>query len=154
MVVLTSSFTWRNFDISTLFTAALGAEQYVLLSSGEFGNYLQDFFDNRWTAENPDASGPRVYNRADQYWAAQRNTYFLRSTDHLRLRNLKVAYNFSEDLLSQIGIKHVQVYFSGMNLFVWDTYKVADPESDSETASNYPQRRLFNLGYELNFLNK
>jgi len=145
------NFTWRNFDISTLFTAALGAEQYVLLSSGEFGNYLQDFFDNRWTAENPDASGPRVYNRADQYWAAQRNTYFLRSTDHLRLRNLKVAYNFSEDLLAPIGIKHIQVYFSGMNLFVLDSYKVADPESDSETASNYPQRRLFNLGMNLTF---
>jgi TonB-linked SusC/RagA family outer membrane protein len=148
---LNLNFTWKNFDVSTLFSAALGAEQYVLLSSGEFGNYLQDFFDNRWTVENPDASGPRVYNRADQYWAAQRNTHFLRSTDHVRLRNLKVAYNLSEDLLAPLGIKHIQVYFSGMNLFVWDNFNVADPESDSETASNYPQRRLFNLGLNLTF---
>jgi TonB-linked SusC/RagA family outer membrane protein len=144
-------FTWKNFDLSILFQGAAGAEQYVLLSSGEFGNYLQDFFDERWTAENPDASGPRVYNRTDQYWAAQRNTHFLRSTDYIRAKNVKLAYTFNQELLSKAGIKYTQIYISTMNLFTLDNFKVADPESASNTASNYPQRRLFNLGLNLTF---
>jgi len=144
-------FTWKNFDLSILMQGASGAEQYVLLSSGEFGNYLQDFYDERWTAENPNASGPRVYNRSDQYWAAQRNTHFLRSTDYIRVKNVKIAYTFNEDLLSKAGIKYTQIFISTMNLFTFDKFNVYDPESSSSTSSNYPQRRLFNLGLNLTF---
>lgn len=148
---LTLGFTWKSFDLSILMQGAAGAEQYVLLSSGEFGNYLQDFYDDRWTAENPTASGPRVYNRNDQYWAEQRNSHFLRSTDYIRAKNVKLAYTLPESLISKAGIKYTQVYISTMNLFTFDNFKVADPESDSNTASNYPQRRLFNLGLNLTF---
>ncbi|MCK5468652.1 MAG: SusC/RagA family TonB-linked outer membrane protein, partial [Cyclobacteriaceae bacterium] len=148
---LTLGFTWKSFDLSILMQGAAGAEQYVLLSSGEFGNYLQDFYDDRWTAENPTASGPRVYNRRDQYWAEQNNSYFLRSTDYIRAKNVKLAYTLPESLISKAGIKYTQVYISTMNLFTFDNFKVADPESDSDEASNYPQRRLFNLGLNLTF---
>lgn len=148
---VTLGFTWKNFDLSILLQGAAGAQQYVLLSSGEFGNYLQDFYDNRWTAENPDASGPRVYNRTDQYWAANNNTYFLRSTDYIRAKNVRLSYTFDQDLLSPVGIKYTQIYISTMNLFTIDNFNVYDPESSSSTSSNYPQRRLFNLGLNLTF---
>ncbi len=144
-------FTWKNFDVSALVQGASGAQQYVLLSSGEFGNYLQDFFDERWTVDNPNASGPRVYNRSDQYWAANGNTHFLRSTDYIRVKNLKIAYTLPADMLEKAGIKYTQVFVSGMNLITWDKFKVYDPESESSTSSNYPQRRLFNLGLNLTF---
>ncbi len=148
---LTLGFTWKAFDLSILIQGASGAQQYVLLSSGEFGNYLQDFFDGRWTAENPSSTQPRVYNREDQYWAAQANTYFLRSTDYIRAKNVRLSYTLPENLLSKAGIKYTQVYISGMNLFTFDSFKVYDPESSSSTSSNYPQRRLINLGLNLTF---
>lgn len=144
-------FTWKNFDFTALLQGSSGAQQYVLLSSGEFGNYLQDFFDERWTVDNPNASGPRVYNRSDQYWAANGNTHFLRSTDYVRVKNLKIAYTLPTSLLEKAGIKYTQVFFSGMNLITWDKFKVYDPESSSSTSSNYPQRRLLNLGLNLTF---
>jgi hypothetical protein len=130
---------------------ASGAEQYVFLSSGEFGNYLQDFFDERWTAETPDSKGPRVYNRDDQYWAANRNTHFLKSTDYIRAKNVKLAYTLPQPLLAKAGIKYTQVYISGMNLITWDSFDVFDPENSSSTLSAYPQRRLLNLGLNLTF---
>ena len=148
---ITLGATWKNFDLSILMQGATGAQQYVLLSSGEFGNYLQDFFDGRWTAENPSTTQPRVYNRTDQYWAAQGNTHFLRSTDYIRAKNIKLAYTLPESLLSKAGISYTQVYISAMNLFTWDKFKVYDPESSSSTSSNYPQRRLFNLGLNVTF---
>jgi len=148
---ITFGFKWKNFDLSILMQGATGAEQYVFLSSGEFGNYLQEFFDERWTAENPDSKGPRVYNREDQYWAANRNTHFLRSTDYIRAKNVKLSYTLPQSLLSKAGIKYTQVYLSGMNLITWDNFKVFDPENESSTLSAYPQRRLFNLGLNLTF---
>ncbi len=148
---ITLGFTWKNFDLSILMQGATGAEQYVFLSSGEFGNYLQDFFDGRWTAENPNATQPRVYNRTDQYWAANRNTQFLRSTDYIRAKNVRISYTLPESLLAKAGIKYTQFYISGMNLLTWDNFKVFDPETSSSSLSAYPQRRLFNLGLNLTF---
>jgi TonB-linked SusC/RagA family outer membrane protein len=148
---ITLGFTWKNFDLSILMQGATGAEQYVFLSSGEFGNYLQEFFDERWTAENPDSKGPRVYNREDQYWASNRNTHFLKSTDYLRAKNVKLSYTLPQPMLSKVGIKYTQVYLSGMNLITWDSFDVFDPENESSTLSAYPQRRLFNLGLNLTF---
>ena len=148
---VTLGYTWKNFDVSMLFQGAAGAQQFIRLQSGEFGNYLQDFFDGRWTAENPSSTKPRVYNRSDQYWAANRNTHWLRSTDYIRLKNLKVAYTLPTSLLEKAGIKYTQVYFSGMNLLTWDKFKVFDPEIDSEQIASYPTRRLYNLGLVLTF---
>ena len=148
---ITLGFTWKSFDLSILMQGAAGAEQYVKLSSGEFGNYLQDFYDGRWTAENPSSTQPRVYNRDDQYWASNRNTHFMRSTDYIRAKNVKLSYTLPESLLSKAGIKYTQVFISGMNLITWDKFKVFDPENESSTLSSYPQRRLFNLGLNLTF---
>ncbi|MCG8305860.1 MAG: TonB-dependent receptor [Cytophagales bacterium] len=148
---ITLGFTWKNLDLSILMQGAAGAEQYVKLSSGEFGNYLQDFFDGRWTAENPSSTKPRVYNRDDQYWAAQRNTHFLRSTDYIRAKNVRLSYTFNPELLSKASIKYCQVFISAMNLFTWDKFKVFDPENSSNDLAAYPQRRLFNLGLNLTF---
>jgi hypothetical protein len=148
---ITLGYRWKNFDVSMLFQGAAGAQQYIRLQSGEFGNYLQDFFDGRWTAENPSATQPRVYNREDQYWAANRNTHWLRSTDYIRLKNLRVGYTLPTSLLEKAGIKYTQVYFSGMNLLTWDKFKIFDPEIDNEQIASYPTRRLFNLGLNLTF---
>lgn len=148
---ITLGFTWKNWDFSMLIQGASGAQQYVKLSSGEFGNYLQDFYDERWTSDNPNSSGPRVYNRNDQYWSENDNTHFLRSTDYIRAKNMRFSYTFDQELLAKAGIKYTQVFISGMNLFTWDKFKVYDPESSSSTSSNYPQRRLVNLGLNFTF---
>ncbi len=148
---VTLGFTWKSFDFSMLIQGASGAEQFVRLSSGEFGNYLKDFYDGRWTAENPSATQPRVYNRTDQYWAANSNTHWLRSTDYIRAKNVKISYTLPESLLSKAGIKYTQVYISGMNLLTWDSFKIFDPETASSTLSSYPTRRIFNLGLNLTF---
>ena len=44
--------------------------------SGDFGNYLADFADGRWTTENPSSEKPRTFNREDEYWISQANTYW------------------------------------------------------------------------------
>jgi hypothetical protein len=67
------------------------------------------------------------------------------------MKNLRLAYTIPEKILSKASIKYAQVYFSGMNLFTWDTYKIFDPENSNNGGASYPQRRLFNLGVNLTF---
>ncbi len=142
---------YKNWDLMALFQSALGAEIYVQTWSGTVGNFLKDYYDKRWTPENPYAEGPRTYERENQYWISNRNTYFLRSGDYIRLKNLEIGYTISTDRLKKSGIQQIRLYTNGSNIFTLDKLKVYDPEANSASLTSYPQRRYFNFGISATF---
>ena len=118
--------------------------------SGNIGNYLLEVYENRWTVQNPSSVHPRIANRSDQYYSGN-NTYWLRSTDYIRLKNFEVGYTIPGLLTSKIGINTLRVYLNGLNLFTIDKLKVYDPETVSATGQYYPQARIVNSGLTLTF---
>lgn len=142
---------WNNWDLMALFQGATGSEIYVQTWSGTVGNFLKDYYDKRWTPENPTANGPRTYERENQYWINNRNTYFLRSGDYLRLKNMEIGYTLPGFVLEKIGISRLRVYANATNLFTIDKLKVADPEKDHKDLADYPQRRVVNFGISATF---
>lgn len=142
---------YKNFDLSILFQGAAGAKQYIQTQSGDFGNYLSDFVNGRWTPENPNSEKPRTFNREDEYWISQRNTYWYRSTDYIRLKNVSLGYTLSSDVMGKIGMKSARVYVNTLNLLTFDSFKVYDPETDNQGGTSYPQKRVFNAGVNLTF---
>src|SRR5699024_8860048 len=87
-------------------------------------------------------TGPRAYNRSEEYWSPlgpNRNTYFLRETNYVRLKNIKISYGLPDKILNQLGgIKKLQFYVSGFNLLTWDKLKVMDPEASDSGGLYYP----------------
>lgn len=159
--------TWKQFNISVFFQGAVGGVQNIATESGDIGNYFQEFAANRWLPDPNDPkgltplasglpySGPRTFNRGDTYWSPQGsndNTYFLRSTDYIRLKTLEIGYNFSKNILSKLGgIHNLRIYANGYNLFTWDKFKLMDPEASNAAGDYYPQARVMNLGINLTF---
>jgi hypothetical protein len=144
--------SYKRFDVSVFFQGASGASQYVRTASGQFGNYYAEFAEKRWTPDNPDAEGPRAFNRQEEYWMEHNNTYFFRETDYIRLKQLEVAYNLGSDFAGRLGLNNLRVYANGFNLATWSPYKVGDPESSGdERGGRYPQKRIFNLGVNVTF---
>lgn len=142
---------WKGFDLAILFQGALGARQYVSAGeSGNIGNYLLDFYENRWTIDNPSSTDPRIANRSDQ-WYSGGNTYWFRKTDYLRLKNLELGYNLPAHLTQKVGVQNARIYVNGLNLITWDKLKVYDPESDNSTGQYYPQARVINTGLSVSF---
>lgn len=145
------SLSWKNFDLSVLFQGALGARQYVSAGeSGNIGNFLLDIYDNRWTIDNPSSVHPRIANRSDQYYSGG-NTYWFRSTDYLRLKNMEIGYNLPMHLSEKIGVRNLRVYMNGLNLLTWDKLKVFDPETNNSTGQYYPQARIISTGLSVTF---
>jgi len=143
---------YKNFYTTILLQGALGAVQYHYSNSGLFGNYMEEDADGRWTPDNIDASKPRAWNFSEEYWMADytiNNTYFLRSTDYLRLKNLEIGYNVPSTFNSKLGIKGLKIYFSGTNLLTFDNLENYDPEMNDYTG--YPPLKVFNLGFSLTF---
>ncbi|MHA4844350.1 SusC/RagA family TonB-linked outer membrane protein [Flavitalea antarctica] len=140
---------YKNFDLSILFQGATGGLLFIGTESGDIGNYLQDTYDNRWTVENPSSKDPRISNRGGTYYTGGgfgNNTYFLRSSDYLRLKNVEIGYNLPVDISKKAGLSTVRVYVSGLNLITWDEMKIWDPESTSSSGQYYPQARIISFG--------
>jgi TonB-linked SusC/RagA family outer membrane protein len=147
---------YHQFDLSVLFQGAAGAVRYISTESGEIGNFLKDFYDNRWTPENPDASEPRAFNRDAEYWRNNRNTQFVRSTDYLRLKTLELGFTLPQSVNNKLGIEALRLFVSGYNLLTYSPdMKDFDPESDNRNLSGqsqtYPVQRVVNGGISLTF---
>jgi len=142
---------WRNFDLSVLFQGAAGAIALVSLGeSGNIGNYLSEFYENRWTIDNPSTEYPRIANRSDQYFSSG-NDFWYRSSDYIRLKNLELGYTVPSQWGARFGMSNLRFYVNGLNLLTWDNLKVYDPESDSATGQYYPQARVINGGVSVSF---
>lgn len=161
---ITLEAAYKQFDFSVFFQGAAGASQYVRTASGQFGNYYQQFAENRWRPDPNDPTtmtphpdygqfkGPRAFNRLEEYWMENDNTYFFQKTDYIRLKTLEIAYNLPPKLTGQIGMENLRIYANGFNLFTWTNYDFGDPEAaGDERGGRYPQKRIFNLGFSLTF---
>ena len=163
---VTLSAQYKGFDVSALVQGAAGGVRYISTESGEIGNFLQSFAANRWTPQNPDASGPRTFNRSNEYWVARQNTYWLHKTDYVRLKNIEIGYNLPASVLRRAGIQNLRVYVNAYNILTFcPGLKDFDPEltttngnSGSATESNvttsgqsYPLQKIINAGLSITF---
>lgn len=141
---------YRNFDFSVLMQGAAGGALPINTESGEIGNFTKDYYNHRWSPDNPSSVDPRVNDRNDTYWSTG-NTYWLRSTNYLRLKNLEIGYGLGDLFKKKAGISSFRVYANCLNLFTIDNLKILDPESINGNGQYYPQSRVINAGFTLTF---
>lgn len=145
------NISYKHFDFFVLLQGATGGQRYISTESGEIGNYLAAFANSRWTGDNINATYPRTFNRTNEYWVGQPNTFWLKSTDYIRLKNVELGYTFPKNVNKFLGILDFRIFFNGYNLLTIDKLKVYDPESDSNSGQIYPLNRVFNVGITITF---
>ncbi|GAA4307637.1 TonB-dependent receptor [Compostibacter hankyongensis] len=147
---LNINLQWRNFDASILFQGATGGALFLQTESGRIGNYLLDTYEHQWTVDNPSSKDPRIADRNNLYYS-NGNTYWFRSTDYMRLKNVQIGYTLPAAVMKKAGIQNLRIYVSGLNLFTLDKLKVVDPESINGNLQYYPQSRILNAGLSVTF---
>lgn len=156
---LNISARYKGFDASILFQGQAGAVRYVqALGSKDGINYFKSFYDNRWTADNPNTNYPRTFNRNEEYWVSSENsnTFWLHSTDFIRLKTMELGYTIPATLVRKWGLEKIRVCVSGMNLFTYAPHmKDFDPEleykGDGFAGQGYPIQRILTAGISINF---
>lgn len=147
------SLAYKNFDLVASFYGQLGglrsidAPGFAITRGGEQTSawmYLQ-----RWTGPNSSNYVPRVVagDPNDNY---RRSSFWLRSTDFLRLQNVQIGYNFDKLLRGSASnvIKKLRVYVASQNLFCINSFPGFDPE---QNVNGYPIPRSFYLGMNIGF---
>jgi len=121
-------------------------------------NYFKRFYDNRWTEENPYTDYPRTYNRNDEYWVSsdKPNTFWLKSTDFMRLKNIELGYSLPNSLSNRIGVSDVRIHAGAMNLFTWcpdmlDFDPELEAKGDGFAGQGYPLQKLLTAGLTVKF---
>ncbi|MES1216813.1 MAG: TonB-dependent receptor, partial [Bacteroidota bacterium] len=141
---------YKNFDLSILFQNATGAQVFFQTESGTIGNYTQYDYDHRWTLENPSSQYPRTVDRNNQYFSGL-NTYYMKNTNYVRLKNFELGYSLPQNLLKKVGINNLRIYANGLNLFTWAKQDIFDPESINSSLQYYPQAKVLNTGVTVTF---
>ncbi|MEO9891535.1 TonB-dependent receptor [Aurantibacter sp.] len=171
-----TAINYNNIDFSMYWAGATGGYSNYEWSfmSGTLANVQRDVRDRSWSLDNPDAYGPRLADRGDQWYSGQTNAYLL-TRDYLRLKNLEIGYTFDQGIIEQIGAENLRISVSGTNLVTFTDYPF-DPEvlqiSNDELSSNaadadegtqgvsggrtanggiYPMLRTFNFGVQITF---
>ena len=147
---LNINLEYKSFYSIILLQWAAGAEVDHKTESGEWGNFLAEDAEGRWTPDNTDATKPRTWERNDQYWSSGiNNTYWRRNNDYMRLKNVEIGYNMPNQIINKLGIDGLRIYLSGINLFTLTKLKSVDPEVTS--IETYPPNKVYNAGLTLTF---
>ena len=113
-----------------------------------------------WTPENPHAYFPRlaVYSdRGGPYEGSQLGVVsdkYLQNAAYLRIKNITVGYQLSQNLLKNLRLNNVRLYATGMNLFTFSPLYKNNPDRtvDPEQLGNgnaYPFSKTFAFGVEV-----
>jgi TonB-dependent starch-binding outer membrane protein SusC len=145
-----NTLSYRNFNLSFLLNSIQGGNGYFIRSNRQFLEATSAFdYANRmnqpairqnWIPGSGVDNAPAVYN----YPTYESGNYQDRS--FIRLEDVTLSYTFGSDLLNVVGVRGLQVYINGKNLYTWTKWEGYDPEiANFQT----PMMRVITGGFRL-----
>lgn len=147
---LSSTFTWKKLSVYMMFNGSFSAGKYgkavnnpAFLSYSEGMMYLNSVAHPYWTEENPSTVYPKAYN-------VQGNPTYVANYGFVRLQDLNISYNLSNNWFKKMGISSASVYVAGGNLFfIAPGWKYSDPEVRNPYSQQL--RRTYTFGVNVRF---
>jgi TonB-linked SusC/RagA family outer membrane protein len=152
------NLTYGAFDLN-LFGQGVGKRDNYLTGTGavpfnsaDFAASLLDIHKDFWTADNRNATFPRLLpagSGGNNYVAS---SHWIRSASYFRIKNVNLGYRLPQQWLQRVKINSVRIYASASNLFTftksWDGF---DPEINTQDGQFYPLMKTFTAGVNINF---
>ena len=173
---LNMNFSYKNLDFGIDIYGSYGSEimnfvRLELETAGGYGladgftNIGREYFENRWTGPGSTNTYARAIGNDNQIQNGRASDYYMEDGSFVRLRNVRVGYNFPDSIMETLGMSSAKVYVSGQNLLTLTGYTGYDPEigqnadingvNNAQTrgidAGQYPISPSFTLGVNLQF---
>ncbi|MEO6134787.1 MAG: TonB-dependent receptor [Ginsengibacter sp.] len=161
----TNSFSYKNFDLSILFTATIGNDIYNYLAKNnsdpnsiyvsknlfvhalDYARPIQDK-DGNWMLENPGTDVPR-FSTGPNANTKRATTKWVEDGSYVRLKNISLSYNLSSSILAKQNIiKGIKATAGIQNAWTITGYSGFDPEVGSYVGPNVgPDTQAIGLDY-------
>lgn len=162
---INSQFSYKNFSLFIAMYFSVGGEiyNYAAQDRNAFrftGNTPDpEVINNLWVKQGDVARYPRPFNDDfDNAKLGQGNSMYIEDASYLRLRNIRLNYNFSERFSKAIKAKNLGLYVYMNNALTFTRYKGYDPEFSTSSVlelgrdnNRYPRKREMGLGLNVNF---
>lgn len=158
---------WKGWDFNVFFQGVDHSSFFIsgstLQSPFSSGNMeraalQEDLWGKTWMSTNtPEQNANASYPRLSLSGAAgssnnqQTSSWWLRSGDFLRLKNVEIGYSLPKNILDRSFVKSLRFYVSGNNLLTFSKFKLWDPEKGGGQGSGYPLNRVVSFGLKANF---
>lgn len=158
---LTNRFTYKGFDFSFLLTFTIGGTLYdtqyesVVRDGGGLNgrNFRFDAYKNAWKKPGDKAENPIII-RDDPYHFSYTSTRSLHSSDHLKIKNISLGYNFPKKWIEKMKISGLRLYVNGNDIYTFYKYKYLNPEVNNRGTYpqfSYPSLRSWRFGIDVKF---
>ncbi len=121
---------YKGFDFNLSFQGTQGNDVFMgwFRTDRIRSNKPAFFFEDRWTADNPDASFSRANNESDYVY---RSDLMVADGSYLRIKQIQLGYTFPSTLISKVGLGSLRAFVSLDDYFTFTKYKGLDPEAGS-----------------------
>ncbi len=159
-----NNFSYKNFSLSVQFTGVYGVKLFsffkrmVGIYHGDRNGMIEQL--GRW--KSPEDPGDGIHfrpTRTPSGWQRDPSSAWVTDASYLRLRNMTLAYDFTESFTNRIKLKGLRLYVTGQNLFTFTKYPGYDPETSSQGDGlakggdylGYPSARSVIFGVNVSF---
>lgn len=151
---ISSSFKFRNLDMSVLFTYSIGGKVYdsvynSLMEPAFVGQTYHKNIQRAWTSPGEITDVPKVTTNA----TTQISDRFLINASYFGIKNMSVGYSFPGKWMDKIKMNSLRVYFSADSPWLFTHLKGMNPQASfsGDTSYSYTPNRTFSIGIDLNF---
>ncbi|MDR1720649.1 MAG: hypothetical protein LBR67_11125 [Dysgonamonadaceae bacterium] len=159
-----NNFKYKGLELSVFLNGQYGNEVFnesrYRLEGGAplaYLNLTKDFWENRWTPENPTNRYGTFSVDTENTTASQVSSYYVEDASFLRLKTVTIGYRFPKKKLIW-GVSDLKIYVTADNLYTWTKYSGFDPEVDSNVfllqgfdRISYPRSRSAIAGVNITF---
>ncbi len=160
---IANTWEYKNFDLNLFFEGAYGNEIFneskFRLAGGisySYMNVSQDFYDNRWSLDNPSNTYGDYADKNPTAYVS--SSYYVEDASYLRLKSISLGYNLKNKALNTLNLQSARIFVTGNNLYTWTNYSGFDPEINSGNLLlsgidriSYPRARTVLFGLNVTF---
>lgn len=155
-----TSFSYKGINLSANFAYSKGNEVYnysreLYDADGAYPTYNQQVLADgwsRWAAPGDIATHPRPVYGGNNL-SNKTSSRYLEDGSFLRMRNVRLGYNFDSQWIENLGMSNLNLYISGDNLWTITDFSGMDPEVGVDGTYNtlYPVAKRLTVGISASF---
>lgn len=148
----TIGFEYKGFSCFAQFYGVTNVTRDVTMISLSDKNQTNIYDQGTWWSadhQHPDVVTPRFTSTPSYYYGTQ----YLCDGSYIRLKNVEIAYTWTDGWIKKLGLNDLKLFVSGNNLWLW-TRMPDDRESNFSSYGGatgaYPTMKRINFGVKFN----
>ncbi|GAA5520294.1 TonB-dependent receptor [Aliifodinibius salicampi] len=142
--------SYKGLNLSVYLYASVGQTIYNSFNAPNMIGRYNTADREYWTPDNPTNKQPRPEAGVESPLYGSSRGY--QDGSFLKIRNIRLGYNFSPNLTNQLGVQSLRIYANAETPLLFSKTGNIDPEQyDGNIGGEVPTTRLYTVGVNINF---